>query len=280
MKTKAHLITLLLAGTGSILLPQALVAGLPQPMCVYYGQACDGYGLPYRANADVILLHGTNEIALQTISGSLWPGVNFALYVHLDDGRSTTPYSARALRSGDLASIVVRDEFGQHTIMESKTVPPVSQPGDLIALNVTAATDLDGDGLPDQWERELIDWSFGALQTLYDVRGEDDFDGDGMSNLQEYQAGTFAFLDYDYLFIEYLARAPNDRLQLTFLSVPGKTYRVVRAADLAQPAWEPCPFGLSDTDVLALAPVEGDGNWFSLYVMIEEPGWFFRLQAR
>ena len=33
-----------------------------------------------------MLLHGTNQIASQTITGSLTPGVNFALYVHLDDG--------------------------------------------------------------------------------------------------------------------------------------------------------------------------------------------------
>ncbi|HOY58074.1 MAG TPA: hypothetical protein PK640_08040, partial [Verrucomicrobiota bacterium] len=71
--------TLALLGLGLALIAPRSHAGLPQPLCVFYGQARDGYGLPYRADADVILLRGTNEIARQTINGSLAPGVNFAL---------------------------------------------------------------------------------------------------------------------------------------------------------------------------------------------------------
>ena len=89
-----------LLATGMLLSMGTAFAGLPQPMCVYYGQALDGYGWPYTTNTQVALLHGTDEIASQTITGSLSPGVNFALYVHLDDGRTATPYSPRALHSG------------------------------------------------------------------------------------------------------------------------------------------------------------------------------------
>jgi hypothetical protein len=249
-------------------------------MCVYYGQALDGYGLPYRSNADVILYHGTNEIARQTISGSLSPGVNFALYVHLDDGRSPTPYSKRALYSGDVVSIVVRDQEGLKTIMENQAVPPVGQPGDLVLINATAATDLDRDGLPDQWEQELINWSGGALRTLADVRPEDDFDGDGMTNLQEYRAGTFPFLNYDYLFIEQYGRTPAGRLRLTFLSVPGKVYSLGCATNVTHAAWQPAPFALSDTDPFTAALAEGTGDWLSLYVPVDATNWFFRLEVR
>jgi hypothetical protein len=107
----------------SLLLLSASIirAGLPQPRCVYYGQALDGYGWPYTTNAQVILLHGTDEVARHTIAGSLSPGINFALYVHLDSGTSATDYSLRALRSGDLVSIVVRDANGEQTIMEQQT---------------------------------------------------------------------------------------------------------------------------------------------------------------
>ena len=138
--------------------------------------------LPYMQGADAILRRGTNEIARHTIRGSLSPGVNFALYVHLDDGRSAPSYSPRALRSGDLVSIVVRDRDSEQTIMENQAVPPVGLPGDLILRNVTAAEDADGDGLPDTWEWELIAWSDGRLHGLTDVNATDDFDGDGVSN--------------------------------------------------------------------------------------------------
>jgi len=50
---------LALLGFGLAALALPARAGLPQPMCIFYGQARDGYGLPYRADADVILLRGT-----------------------------------------------------------------------------------------------------------------------------------------------------------------------------------------------------------------------------
>ncbi len=280
MKAPSLLTALAWIAAGLVLSPQAMHAGLPQPMCVYYGQARDSYGLPYSTNADVILYHGTKEIARHKIAGSLNPGVNFALYVHLDDGRSSSSYSSRALRSGDVVSILVRDENGVKTIMESQVVPPVGQPGQLVLINATAATDLDRDGLPDEWEWEMIYWSGGALHNLTDVRGEDDFDGDGMTNLQEYWAGTFAFLDYDSLYIERYSRTPNGRLRFTLLSVRGKLYSVGCAADPAKGMWQPSPFALSDTDTFQGSPVEGTGDWLSLYVPIDSATWFFRLEAR
>jgi len=279
MKPRTLFAALVLAGAATVLLPSADHAGLPQPMCVYYGQAKDGYGLPYLRDADVILRHGTNEIARQTISGSLRPGVNFALYVHLDDGQSATPYSPRALRSGDLVSIVVRDRDGEKTVMEDQVVPPVGQPGDIILRNVTAAEDTDRDGLPDPWEWALIEWSDGRLRSLADVRGGDDFDGDGMSNWQEYLAGTFPFLDDDYLRIEEWALTTNGHLRLTFLSVAGKSYTPVCATNLTSSVWAPCAFALSDTGPLQTLPAEGNGDWFSLYLPVQEPRRFFKLSV-
>lgn len=267
------------AALGFALLALPGRAGLPQPMCVFFGQARDGFGLPYRTNADVILLRGTNEVARHSIRGSLAPGVNFALYVHLDEGRVATRYSPRALRSGEVVSIRVHDADGEKTIMESATIPPAGLPGELVLVNVTAAQDADGDSLPDLWESELIAWSGGALKSLWDVRGEDDFDGDGMSNREEYFAGTFAFLDYDALIIEQAILAASDRLRLTFLTVPGKSYHVSSLSDLAQADWQPCGFALTEAGATQTPPVEGNGGWLSLYVPLEEPNRFYRVVA-
>jgi hypothetical protein len=280
MKAKPLFPAVAAAAAVLLVLGPALLAGLPQPMCVYYGQARDGYGLPYMTNADVILLHGTTEVARQSIRGSLTPGVNFALYVHLDDGQSSTPYSSRAVRSGDVVSIIVREGAQDRTIMESRTVPRVGKPGELVLVDATASDDADGDGLPDTWEQELIAWSDGALSWLSDVRPEDDFDGDGMTNLQEYRAGTFAFLSNDYLAIEQYERTSNERLRLTFLSVRGKVYSVACISNISSGKWQPSPMAAGDTAPFQETPVEGTGDWLSLYVPVGGPAWFFRLEAK
>jgi hypothetical protein len=117
------------------------------------------------------------------------------------------------------------------------------------------------------------------LTNLWDVKGEDDFDGDGMSNREEYQAGTFAFLDYDALLVEEVIPAPNARLRLTFLSVPGKTYRVFGIIQVVDNTWQPCAFAVTDAAPLQTVPAEGNGDWLSLYIPLEEPVRFYRVVA-
>jgi hypothetical protein len=263
--TARPIFALVLTVTGLLLFAHIATAGVPQPMCIYYGEALDGYGWPYTTNAEVILLHGTDEIASHTITGSLTPGVNFALYVHLDDGTTAQPYSPRALHSGDLVSIVVRDQGGEKTIMEESAIPPVGKPGETIMINATAAQDSNGDGLPDPWEQEIVDWSFGALTNISQVHPWDDFDGDGQSNMSEYLAGTFAFLNYDYFYAEDYGMTTNGRFRMTFLSVPGKIYGVRYVTDAGLSRWTPAPIAASETGDFQTTPIEGNGDWISIY---------------
>jgi hypothetical protein len=251
-------------------------ASLPQPMCIYYGQALDGYGIPYLTNATVTLVKGTNQIARQVIHGSLSPGVNFALYVHLDDGSTASRYSPRALRSGDIISIYVNDSEGQKTIMENQQVPPVGKPGQQILIHVTAAEDSNGDGLPDPWEYELIANSGGRLTTLNDVKPGDDLDGDGMTNLEEYLAGTFAWLPQDYLAIREFTLLPSGARRISFWSVAGKAYNLLSTTELGA-AWAPAPVGLSEDLSSQLSAFEGTGGWLSVYVAPQSPAAFFRI---
>jgi len=51
--------------------------------------------------------------------------------------------------------------------------------------------DLDSDGLPDSFEWRIINFDpDDDIRTLQDIRGEDDFDGDGYSNYDEYRHGS------------------------------------------------------------------------------------------
>ncbi len=53
------------------------------------------------------------------------------------------------------------------------------------------ANDFDNDGLPDDWEQQIIDADGGdAIATVQGVLPSEDFDGDGATNSEEYAAGT------------------------------------------------------------------------------------------
>ena len=96
----------------------------------------------------------------------------------------------------------------------------------------TVAYRADTDGLPDAWERALIERDpTGRLRTLADVKPGDDLDGDGLTNLQEYLIGTYALDQLDGLALEVLA-VENGRARLRFSTVPGRVYTVRSSTNL------------------------------------------------
>ncbi|MEO0453291.1 MAG: Ig-like domain-containing protein [Verrucomicrobiota bacterium] len=52
----------------------------------------------------------------------------------------------------------------------------------------TGPADVDEDGLPDEWEEQIILFSSeDEIETIYDVHPEEDFDGDELNNAKEYE---------------------------------------------------------------------------------------------
>jgi hypothetical protein len=259
---------------------QCALAGLPQPMCIYYGQAEDEYGWPYSGShaGDVILRIGTNEIARHHVTGSLSPGVNFALYVPIDDGRGPA-YVQNAAVTGATVAIVISDHAGERLVMETNSLPKVGKPGDVIAIRVTAGSDADHDLLPDEWERAVLYWSTNPyINSIDDLRPGDDLDGDGVSNWEEYLAGTLADDPSDYFRAEQGERTSNHCLRIQFYSVRGKIYQLFSTANLANGAgWQVCGFSTSEAGPWQLTPAEGDGHWMSLYAPISTTNLAFRM---
>jgi hypothetical protein len=94
--------------------------------------------------------------------------------------------------------------------------------------NVSTAADSDNDGLPDDWEIA----HFGNLSR----DGSGDFDGDGLSDLGEFQAGTDPNNASDALRLD-IALGTTDTL-LRFNAVTGHAYRVEFTDDLLSPTWQ------------------------------------------
>src|SRR5205085_1519075 len=94
--------------------------------------------------------------------------------------------------------------------------------------NVSTAADSDNDGLPDDWELA----HFGNLSR----DGSGDFDGDGLTDLAEFQAGTNPNDASDTLRLE-ITLGTTDTL-LRFSAIAGHNYRVEFTDNLNSPAWQ------------------------------------------
>jgi hypothetical protein len=119
----------------------------------------------------------------------------------------------------------------------------LGKPAQRTHLDLTLGEDSDGDGLPDAWERALIEMLGGGL-TLADIRPGDDSDGDGLTNLQEYIAGTYAFDSQDGLRLDAAGLDEGQPL-LDFMVIRGRSYTILGSADLK--TWVPVDFRLSDS---------------------------------
>ena len=119
----------------------------------------------------------------------------------------------------------------------------MGEPGEKTQLDLTLGEDLDGDGIPDAWERSLI--SRGLADDLDGVDPNADADGDGLSNLDEYMAGSYAFDDTSGF--ELVLKQVVDGISvMEFLALPGRTYEVLGSTDLEQ--WSEVAFGLDSDD--------------------------------
>ncbi|HEX5398711.1 MAG TPA: hypothetical protein VFY06_06655 [Verrucomicrobiae bacterium] len=102
---------------------------------------------------------------------------------------------------------------------------------DLQTDTIAPGTDTDGDGIPDAWELQ----EFGNLTT---ANATSDFDGDGVSDRNEYLAGTNPKDGSSFLHITSIARGgpshATTHVTLQWTSVPNRFYAVQAAPSLGQ----------------------------------------------
>ena len=113
--------------------------------------------------------------------------------------------------------------------------------GDVFAGDLSGwpALDSDGDGIPDWWMIEYFGHPTGQAGDL--SLAQDDADGDGMSNLQEYLAGTDPTNPNSLLALSIATDATGTNLFLGWNAVSGKNYQVLSTTNLSNPVWQVFP---------------------------------------
>jgi hypothetical protein len=102
-------------------------------------------------------------------------------------------------------------------------------------LKVTSI-DSDGDGIPDTWTIQNFGHPTGLPKDR--SRAQDDADGDGLSNLQEYLAGTIPLNSQSCLKLHVLGVDPGTgRPQISFTAVAGIDYTLEYSDNLNAGLW-------------------------------------------
>ena len=137
------------------------------------------------------------------------------------NGRSLTPvFSAdsRSLLFGSWAGNLVNSDFNQGAdlFLDGFVPPPI--------------VDSDGDGMDDAWEMKY----FGTLAR----DGTGDFDGDGVSDLEEFLTGTDPTDPMSYFHLDVASASPNQSPILSWPAVSSKSYRLQFKNALSDTNWQ------------------------------------------
>ena len=205
----------------------------------------DERGNPVRAdNAVVMFQTASGRILSSQIVTGLELGQNYRLRIPMDAGLTADLYQPTAMRP--LMPFTIRVKIGREVFLPieiNSVSQSMGEPGEKTKLDLTLGEDLDGDGIPDAWERSLI--SRGLADDLDGVDPNADADADGLSNIDEYMAGSYAFDDTSGFELE-LKQVVDGVAVMEFLALPGRTYEVLGSTNLEQ--WSEVDFGLDSDD--------------------------------
>ena len=194
----------------------------PAPHHTFYGMVRDEFGRPLEGEkVEVLFETSTGRVIRVGVAPGTTPGINYLLKVPMDSGATSNLYHPAAMRMA--MPFKIRVLIGAQVYLPIEMIgdlAKIGQPGEETLLNLTleerTPTAMDC-RMPQ--ERALL----GQGKTLSDINPGDDTDGDGMSNLDEYISGNYAFDKNDGLRLDILNKTESETV-LEFMAIKGRSY--------------------------------------------------------
>ncbi len=223
----------------------------PAPFYTIYGDVRDENGALVPAGAILIFSYQSKEVARYPITATLGKDYNYEIRMRMDMNAGGTPaYNSIAVKSGTPYTLKVDVGGVTYVPIEfSAKQPVVGAAADRKRLDLTLGVDSDLDGLPDSWERSMLQRLGYPLTDLSRITPDGILEADGLTNLQKYISGTYSG-DTSQSFYLKIKNVTETDVVVDFYTLTNKVYTIEKSSDLAN--WAPVEFGIGSAGEVAL----------------------------
>ena len=162
-----------------------------------------------------------------------------------------------------------RGDTNGSTIVSNQITVTMSTPRELVAHFDELVT---SHGTPWWWLA-----SYQLTNSGFEVQAGADPDGDRLLTWEEWIAGTIPTNELSVLRVAGFPPESAPRRPFTFLTVPGRSYRVISCGDLIVGNWLPEPVARGAMAVLSAAPLQATGDSMTVYIAAQEGAYYYRI---